>query len=167
MAQSKSVIVRRKKIDLNKYRDATVDIGWFKGVRYSEGVSVAQVAVWNEYGTVSGKYRIPPRPFVRPAIRDRSRLSAQLRKLYARALSDNTNTAQALSQFGEYVVAKIQTQIDMVMNPPNSPVTIQGGWLRTKSGKSFYVEPKKGNKPLINTGLMRDSVSYKTEEKIR
>ena len=43
---------------------------------------------------------------------------------------------------------------------PNSPITIYGGWMRNKvSGKPIYIKGKGSDKPLIDTGSLRSSVS--------
>jgi hypothetical protein len=52
--------------------------------------------------------------------------------------------------------------------PPNAPITLNGGWMRNKkSGRLFYVIPKIGTHPLIDTGVMFESVSYQVEEVFR
>ena len=43
--------------------------GWFENAKYENGVSVAQVAMWQEFGT--GK--IPPRPFMRVAVAENTK----------------------------------------------------------------------------------------------
>lgn len=164
MGSMMTVRVRRKKRNLDQLREGVVRIGWFAGVRYEDGLSVAQVAQWQEYGT-GGKYAIPARPFMRPVLHaGQTVLKERLRVLYSTALSNNTNTITALSTFGEFVLEKIQSQIDATISPPNAPITLQGGWLRTSKGVPFFVKPKRGSHPLVDTGFMRDSISYQTEE---
>lgn len=155
-----------KKINTTKLREGIVRVGWFEGMRYEDGTTVAAVARFNEYGALAaGKYYIPPRPFMRPALHQHKlQLNARLRQLYSRALKDGTSTTQALEQFGEFVAELVRSQIDLTMTPANSPVTIHGGWLRTAGGVPFHVEPKRGTHPLKDTGFMQDSITYKTEE---
>ena len=43
-----------------------MQVGWFSSANYKDGLPVAQVAFWQEYGTKTS----PPRPFFRPAIED-------------------------------------------------------------------------------------------------
>lgn len=161
-----SVHATIKKPNPTILREGIVRVGWFEGMRYEDGVTVAAVARWNEFGAIAGgKYYIPPRPFVRPAlIQNKNKFNATLRQLYRQALKDKKNTLQALDQFGEFVRERLRAQIDATLSPANSPVTLQGGWLRTSTGKSFYVEPKRGSHPLKDTGFMQDSISYETEE---
>lgn len=43
---------------------------------------------------------------------------------------------------------------------PNSPITIYGGWMRNKvTGKPIYIKGKGSDKPLIDTGALRQSIS--------
>lgn len=145
-------------------KDGIVRVGWFGGIRYEDGLSVAQVAKWQEYGT-AGKYPIPPRPFMRPVLHGQgNQMREHLRKIYSKALKDNKNTMDVLGRFGEYVTSSIRQSIRMTVNPPNRPITVHGGWLKSRSGKSFYVEPKLGNHPLIDTKVMINSLDYQIEE---
>ena len=43
--------------------------------------------------------------------------------------------------------------------PANADITLKGGWMRSSSGKPFYVKPKKSTAPLIDTGQLRRAVS--------
>lgn len=157
--------VIRKKRNLDQLREGIVRIGWFSDVRYDDNLPVAYVARWQEFGTPNAKYPIPARPFMRPAIHgSQVVLQEKLQTLYRTALQNNTNTMVALATFGEMVLERIQTQIDATMTPPNSPITLYGGWLRSKRGIPFHVNPKRGSHPLIDTGFMRDTIRYETEE---
>lgn len=156
----------RRRIDIDKIKDGIVRVGFFQGMRYEDGTPVAAVARYNEFGAVAGgRYYIPPRPFMRPALHaNYNALNDRLRRLYRQALKDGTSTTSALSLFGEYAVEKVKSQIDATIAPANSPITLHGGWLRTSNGVPFYVEPKRGSHPLKDTGFMQDSVSYQVEE---
>lgn len=159
--------VQRKRINLDHLKEGIVRVGWFDNMFYDEGTPVAAVARWNEYGTPSAKYPIPPRPFVRPVVHGKQHLiQEKLRDLYLTAVRNNTNTMTALEIFGEYVSELIRRQIDLTVSPANAPITLKGGWLRSKSGKPFYVHPKRGSHPLKDTGVLQDSVSYQAEEKM-
>lgn len=152
------------KFDPNKLKEGIVRVGWFSGIRYEDGLPVAQVARWQEFGT-GGKYPIPPRPFMRPVLHGRgNEMREKLQKAYSKALKDNQNTMIVLGRFGEYLTSQIRQSIRMTVNPPNSPVTLHGGWLRTERGVPFHVEGKRGNHPLIDTGFMIDSLTYQIEE---
>lgn len=146
-------------------KSATVRVGWFGGIRYEDGLPVAQVAKWQEYGTPDAKYPIKARPFMRPVLHGQgNQMREHLRKIYSKALKDNKNTMDVLGRFGEYVTSQIRQSIRMTVTPANRPVTLEGGWLKSSGGIPFYVEPKRGNHPLIDTGFMVSSITYQLEE---
>ena len=156
--------VQKKRYDTNMLREGVVRVGFFEESKYEDDLPVAQVAVWNEYGTHI-EHGIPERPFMRPAVFEhKQELTEKLRSLYRKAFKDNQNTMAVLELFGEDVVEKIKSQIDSVYRPANAPITIEGGWLGRKGKKSVYIEGKGGSKPLIDTGDMQRSVKYKAEE---
>ena len=158
------VTVQKKRYDANQIRSGVVRVGFFADRRYEDGVSVAQVARWNELGT-NIDHGIPPRPFMRPAVfENKQQLQELLRAEYMKAFKDNLNTMNVLDKFGMYVVEKIKSQIDSVNTPENAPITIHGGWLGRKGKKAVYIEGKGGSKPLYDTGFMQGSVDYKAEE---
>ena len=161
------VKIQKKQLDIDKIKEGKVRVGWWGNIKYGtedgkEGPSVAQVARWNEFGTPY----IPARPFFRPVVHgQRTELVQLLRKLYQTALRNNTDTMEALEAFGLEVQGRIRVSITNVHTPPNAPITIYGGWLRRKGHKAVYIKGKgEGKKPLHDTGVMKDSVSYETEE---
>lgn len=144
-----NVRVRRNKYNTKNIREGIVRVGWFSQHRYSDGLPVASVAVFNEYGTPTA----PARPFVRPVIHGQKQMILEnLKHHYKSALRNNTNTNKVLALIGEDVKWRIQAQILATNTPPNAPSTIKA--------KGF-------NKPLYDTGFMLNSVSYQTEEVFR
>lgn len=143
---------KNKRLNPKMFKEGVVRVGFFEGSRYDDDTPVAQVARWNEYGVPRGSgERIPPRPFMRPAVFEKkNELTALLRSEYKKAFKDNKNTMQVLKKFGEKVVFEIQNQIITGNYVPNAPATI-----KAKGGRS---------KPLYDTGLMLNSVDYKAEE---
>lgn len=120
----------------------TLEVGFFEKARYPDGEFVASVAVKNEYGNP----RIPPRPFFRGAIFNNSDKWGDLAlKFFKRADSET-----ALGMLGESIRGDIIRSIDKTNTPPNSPVTI------ARKGSS---------KPLVDTGLLRASVTFQLREK--
>lgn len=144
-----NVRVRRNKYNTKNIREGIVRVGWFSQHRYSDGLPVAAVAVFNEYGTPTA----PARPFVRPVVHGQKQtILENLKHHYKTALRNNTNTNKVLTLIGEDVKWRIQAQILATNTPPNAPSTIKA--------KGF-------NKPLYDTGFMLNSVSYQTEEVFR
>lgn len=119
-----------------------LEVGFFEKARYPDGEFVASVAYKNEYGNP----RIPPRPFFRGAIFNNSDKWGDLAlKFFKRADSET-----ALGMLGESIRGDIIRSIDKTNTPPNSPVTI------ARKGSS---------KPLVDTGLLRASVTFQLREK--
>ena len=117
------------------------EIGFFETARYPNGTFVAQVARYNEFGTLN----IPMRPFFRNAI------NKNIKKWYAtlqNAINQNATPSKALSIVGEVARADIIQSITDLRTPPNAESTIK---------------QKKSTNPLIDTGLMRRSVTYKVK----
>ena len=104
-------------------------------------------ANWSETATV-GEYNvnIPPRPFLRNAIRENSPDWAdQIANLLQ---SNNYNAKRVLRLMGPEIVGQVQDSIDKLMDPPNAPSTVR----------------KKGfDNPLIESGKMKNTVSYEVE----
>jgi len=109
---------------------------------YGSGVSglpVAQVAFWNEFGTI----RAPARPFFRTMVESKSPrwgigLGVALKKT-------NYNARNALAIMGEGIRGQLRQSIRDWSTPPNSPLTVKL--------KGF-------NKPLIDSAVMIRSAEY-------
>lgn len=147
--------------------DDGVNVGWFQDQKYDEKTSVAQVARWNEFGTKAG---IPERPFMRTAkMNNESKWVEQLKTLIQREIDKNKGGSieKALKQFGEIAKGDIQKTILAGGFKPNAKITIQGGWMRRKGGKPFYVKGKGAGKlPLIDTGIMISSIQSRTDKEL-
>lgn len=103
------------------------------------GLPVAQVAFWNEFGTI----KTPARPFFRTMVESKSprwgiALGNALRKT-------NYNGRAALAIMGEGIRGQLRQSIRDWSTPPNSP--------RTVALKGF-------NKPLIDSAVMIRSAEY-------
>ena len=103
------------------------------------------VVAWNEFGT----RRTPERPFFRSAIGDSDPAVVDALK---QTIDPKTLevTQRVAGTMGEVMKGKIQQSIVKLRKPPNSPVTIA-----RKRGKT---------NPLINTGVMNGSVTYKVDD---
>ena len=119
----------------------------FEDAVYDNGVSIAQVALWNEFGTAT----IPERPFWRPALK-RVRLKVR-RLILARArkgikpsypyrhAGNDLLLAQAVA---DLIVKEVRKYIADLREPPNALATIR----------------KKGfDDPLVWTGKLSDAVT--------
>ena len=102
-------------------------------------------AVWNEFGT-SGT---PERPFFRNAMADnrgvyRAFMTSEARKVIA----GDQSMRRTLDRLGLLAQGHIQASIVELDSPPNSPATIRA---------------KGSSNPLIDTGEMRQAVTFVVE----
>lgn len=101
-------------------------------------------AVWNEFGTRRG---VPERPFLRNAMRsNREAYRARLTELARLIVLGGLDLSVALRLIGTQAQGDIQKEIVTLAQPPNAPSTI------ARKGSS---------NPLIDTGEMRQKVTYK------
>jgi len=106
----------------------------------SEDITVADIATFNEFGTIN----IPPRPFIRDTMdEERAGLLKHTRELYYQMAAGKMTTARALSILGKKITSLIKKKITTLREPPNAPSTI------ARKGSS---------NPLIDTGYMRQKV---------
>ena len=109
--------------------------------------------------------RIPARPVIRPALRSEE-AKAPMREAAMEALSaamegDAPGVAAALEDVGKAGVEAIHAYIDAGVPPPNSPVTVSGGWIYNRVAKKGVPVGGKGfNKPLYDTGALYNDFDY-------
>jgi len=131
-------------------------VGFFRSARYPAergGRYVAEVAAWQEYGTRIGKGRnrqqhIPPRPFIRPG---KDAGQKDVRKVLLSHLDAKTGavvTPEIAGLCGLKMQEAIQNAIDAVTSPPLTASTLRR-------------RRKNSSKPLIDEGVLRQSVTWK------
>lgn len=121
------------------------------GVAKGTPPDLAQVAIWNEYGTE----KIPPRPAFRMGLEkgievNRKMIDAQLRNIAQRVLTGRTadmdrSLTVMLTQIGKSAKAETIRIIKTGSTQPNAPATI--------ARKGF-------DWPLHETGLLEKNVDY-------
>lgn len=148
----------KKKIEKRLNAKLQLEVGFFETAKYSTGEYVAQVAFWNEYGTKIS----PPRPFFRNAVKDKSK---EWLELFRDTQFKTKDIYKTLGIVGTIAKDDIATSITDLSSPPNSDITINGGWIRHANGKAFKVKGKKSSNPLVDTGHMGDSVTFEITEK--
>lgn len=120
-----------------------VKVGFLEGATYPEGMPVAAVAFWNEFG----KGTQPPRPFFRRMIAKESPTWAQ--KMAKLAKVKNYDGPAVLALMGEDIKGALQQSINDLDSPALAPSTV--------AAKGFA-------KPLIDTAHMINSVDYEVKE---
>ena len=121
-----------------------VEVGFYSTAKYPDGTPVTNVAAWNEFGTS----RIPERPFFRQAIQgaDKDLLPILVENVDPRTMSVDRRTAGLV---GQAMQGRIQRSITTLRRPANAPSTLE--------------KKKPKTNPLIDTGFMRQSVTYKVD----
>lgn len=154
---------------------------------YGNGLSVAQVAMWNEYGVaipVSNRMRgylgangfhlkkstsqlnIPARPFMRNAAMkygDDWRIEAS--GALAAVIRGEESNDGAGNTIGTMMQAGIQESIDSNIQPPNHPFTMAPKSARVVDSGGSPIMGESGTKQtLISTGHLFDSISFEVEK---
>lgn len=160
---------------------------------YDDGVTVASVATWHEFGTDHG---IPERSFIRSTMDEQvTKLVALTKRLKGDVLFQRLTSREALGLIGQRIQAEIRDKISKGIDPPLAPATVrqknrrQIGQAKAEvnrlfkrsqfSGsasslsqedrlKNFHAERmvETGGKstPLIDTGQLRNSIRYEVKD---
>lgn len=122
----KRLAAELRRIAARLERAAAVNVGFLENAKYpatvhrpkQEGMPVAQVAFWDEYGTVTS----PPRPFFRQMIEQNR---AEWPKMLTAALKQHGyDTQAALTVLGIEIAAELQESIRSGDFEPLSPVSL-------------------------------------------
>ena len=146
---------------LRKLKAANVKVG----LPAKAGGRLRFILAVQEHG--SPVMRIPPRPVIRPAL-----AKPETRAAMAEAMKDAVTAAwegedprPAMEAAGRAGAGGIRAYIDSHIPPPNSPVTVNGGWMYNRAAhKGVYVSGKGFNKPLFDTGALYDAFDYEIDE---
>lgn len=141
---------------INDANRLTLKVGFPSAAHYEDGTSVAQVAVDNEFGVPS--QHIPPRPFMRPtAAAKRQEWTDNMGRGAAAAVRGARTLTQVLDQIGMMAAGDIAHKITQIVSPPLADLTVANRMNRYASNQAHV-----GNltKPLIDTGLMFNSVTH-------
>lgn len=109
--------------------------GYFDGDTNKQGVSLAKIALWNEYGNE----RTPPRAFLRNAQKKANKRGKSIVKA---RLDEGTNIDEICAQLAVMLTDEVKNSIRSGNWEPNAPSTIH---------------QKHSSKPLIDTGQLLNS----------
>ena len=119
-----------------------------KDEKKKKEIDVCDVAAWNELGVPSKN--IPSRPFLRKSVDENKEKIEAFLKLQAKRVMNGVPAADVLKKTGAFQVRLIREKIENGSYEANADATI---------------EKKGSDKPLIDTGRMRQSVHYVIEKK--
>ena len=114
--------------------------------------------------------RIPPRPVVEPALAQES-LKAEMAEHMLAACEaawegDLDGVKAGMEASGQRGADGIREYIDAGIDPPNSPVTLSGGWIYNRvAKKGVPVKGKSGATPLVDTGQLREEFGWEITER--
>lgn len=129
--------------ELEQLKKLQVRIGFQRGKeKYDDDADMCDIALFNELGTSNS----PSRPFLRKSVDENEAAINALCKSIIKDVTKGAKTAEeAYKQAGVAVKGLVQEKIKDGEYAPNAPSTIK----------------KKGSdKPLIDTGRMRQSVQF-------
>lgn len=109
--------------------------------------------------------RIPPRPVVQPALAQETLKSEMGEKMLASCEAamegDLSGTQRGLEDAGQRGADGIREYIDAGISPPNSPVTISGGWIYNRvAKKGVPVGGKSGSTPMKDTEALYNDFDW-------
>lgn len=124
-----------------------VEVGYPESAAYPNGTKIGTVARTMEFGTA----KIPPRPFVRPAV---AGAKAALRNIAVTGLKGARrfdDFLRVFRQLGSFTTQRVSESIGVVTAPPLSDRTVKA---RRKRGNY-------STKPLEDTGRLRGELAYR------
>lgn len=142
---------RRLMKELRELEGLEVRIGYQRGTLSgnpddSSRADLVDIAMWNEFGTVN----IPSRPFMRDSVDKHEAAINHMLTAQKDALLHGATAREILNTAGLFQQDLIQTEIEQGDFVANAPATVR----------------KKGSdKPLIDTGTMKNSVHYQIVKK--
>jgi len=137
----------------------TGKVGWFKSSIYRNGEAVAYIATIQEYGVP--EKGIPARPFMRPTIAANQEVWKKILLMKSAEILEGTRTAkEAMESVLIRAKADIQKTISELQDPPLAASTIAARLRKKTDQKTLGLL----SKPLVDTGHMRDTVSYEIEK---
>jgi hypothetical protein len=79
---------------------------------------------------------------------------------------DESGTRKGLEEAGKVGADGIRAYIDSQIPPPNSPVTLTGGWIYNRvAKKGVHVKGKSGSTPLRDTGQLYGDFDWEITER--
>lgn len=133
---------------VSQLKESYVTVGVHEGAgEYEDGTLVAEVALWNEFGTET----IPARSFIRSTLNENAtQINAWRREVLAKVLKGEITVRRALETIGYRLRELVKNKINSNVPPPNAPSTVA-------KKKREGVAPR----TLIETELLLRSIEYR------
>ena len=142
---------------IKRLSERVVKVGYFPNSVYEDGTPVAYIAATHEYGSVIK--RIPPRPTLSPALeKEREQNIESIKRGFNSAVEGRMNIDDVLEQLALSSSGAVVREISSLTDPPLSPYTIEQRKKKHHAGKA-------SNKPLVDSGIMIQSVNGIVEDK--
>ena len=141
MQGGEAYINRLKELKVKWGKTLRIKAGVINMVSYNNEVSVAQVANWQEFGTE----HIPPRPFLRPTLKDNQGIYTDIIKGYIKSGDSRNSIGLKMSLL---LAGDIKETISNIHDPVLVNSTIRA---RKKRGNTSI-------KPLVDTGILLSSI---------
>jgi len=128
--------------ELENLATLQIKVGFQAGdVIYENGADLVEIAAYNEFGNSD----TPARPFMKQSFENHEADLKKACEKFNKKLASGGSAEEALKKLGVFAKGLVQSEIVDGQFAPNAPSTIK----------------KKGSdKPLIDTGTMRQSVNY-------
>ena len=146
---------------LKKLKSTEVKVG----LPPSAGGRLHFILAVQEHG--SAIMHIPSRPVIHPALAKSETRDERAKAMKAAIASawKGKNPRADLEAAGQAGADGIRAYIDSHIPPPNSPATVNGGWIWNRAAKkAVYVKGKGFNKPLFDTGNLYNAFGYEIED---
>jgi hypothetical protein len=153
--------VKKLRAILSKYREAYITVGVHAGAGdYQSGVDVAEVALWQEFGTKT----IPARSFLGSTIDEQqSKIDGWREYAIDQIISGKQDIDWALDYMGQNIVNLVTNKISSSVPPPygtgkgstvtENEIASRQAAKAARTGGSYAT--------LVDTGLLKRSVAYK------
>ncbi|MCI9097728.1 MAG: hypothetical protein HFI95_16390 [Lachnospiraceae bacterium] len=133
--------------ELRELSELEVGIGFQRGTASrGNGTDITDIAMWNEFGTE----HIPSRPFMRDSVDKHIPAIEHMLKAQEGALLNGASARKVLETVGVFQKDLMQTEIEQGDFVANAEATIKR---------------KGSDKPLIDTGQMKNSVNFWIQKK--
>jgi hypothetical protein len=135
-------------------------VGWFPDLKYETGESIAGVAATQEFGLT--KKNIPPRPFMRPTIKNKEQTWKQTAIVMAKRIAlEKSSYNDFLDVIGMQVSSNVQETIKSIQTPALRNSTIKARLNKKRDKKTIGLIEK----PLVDTGTLLNTITNVVEKK--